>query len=466
MNKLLTVVELCTTKVAVAVGENTDFGVKVISHCTVPVRKWIRHGEVENTRNVVEALRTAVSKAESEVGYEIHDVVLCLWGQSIRTVEIKVSRERKRTDDFISEQELKVLNDEALKYKVGGDEKILKAIPQSYDLDARIGVAPRDAVGMRGSRIDAYYLLVIGKDQSVRDKQEVLREAGLQVIHTVISPIGSAAAALNANESENGVALLDIGAGTTDVVIVRDNIIREVACIPFAGQSVTDDIKSVACITSEMAELVKTKFGTCVADGVSDTKKLVIQGTAGSASSDIQLLLLAQVIEARMSEIFEAARYIIDKAGYADKTPAGIVLTGGTCYMENIRELAKAIFEKNVRLANAGGSITDSSEESCFDTYATSIVGALMVAFDEIDPARLPQRIPLREDGPATDIFGTEIKEDKKPDEPKPAGGRFRFPGKDKGQKGDKPKEKKEKSGTSFSDMFGGLFDGQYNNNA
>ena len=464
MNKFLTVVELCTTKVSVAVGENTDFGVKIIAHCTVPVRKMIRHGDVENTKKVVEALRTAVSMAQEEVGFVIHDVVLCLWGYYIRTCQIKVSRDRKRPEEFISDQELKVLSDEALKFKVGADERVLKAIPQGYDIDARIGVAANEAEGMRGTRIDAYYLLVIGKEQSVRDKYAVLRDANLNVIHTVISPLGSAAAALNENESENGVALLDIGGGTTDLVIVRDGTVRECACIPFAGQSITDDIKSVACITAEMAELVKIKYGTCVSDGVNDTKKLVIQGTGGSASTDVPLLLLAQVIEARMSEIFEAARYIIEQSGYGEKIPAGIVLTGGTCYMENIRELAKAIFERNVRLANAGGHITESSEESIFDTYSTSIAGAMMVAFDEIEASRMPQHVPLPDDGPAKNIFGEEVTSEteqaRQPQQPQQSGGLFGIR-KNKGPKPDKPKEK-----GSFSDVLGGLFDGQYNNNA
>lgn len=463
MNKFLTVVELCTTKVAVAVGENTDYGVKIIAHCTVPVRKMIRHGDVENTKKVVEALKTAVSMAQEEVGFVIHDVVLCLWGQSIRTCQIKVSKDRKRPEEFISDQELRILNEEALKYKVAADEKVLKAIPQGYDIDARIGVAAGEAEGMRGTRIDAYYLLVIGKDQSVRDKYEVLREANLNIIHTVVSPIGSATAALNENESENGVALLDIGAGTTDLVIVRDSTVREIACIPFAGQSITDDIKSVACITAEMAELVKIKFGTCVADGVNDTKKLVIQGTGGSASTDVPLLLLAQVIEARMSEIFEAVRYKIEESGYAEKIPAGIVLTGGTCYMENIRELAKAIFERNVRLANAGGNITDSSEESIFDTYATSIAGAMMVAFNEVDATRLSARVPLPDNGPATNIFGEEVKPEaeqpRQTQQPQQQGGRGLF------RKNPKPTEKNQKK-ASFSDVFGDLFDGHLNNNA
>ena len=463
MNKFLTVVELCTTKVAVAVGENTDFGVKVIAHCTVPVRKMIRHGDVENTKKVVEALRTAVAMAQEEVGFVIHDVVLCLWGHYIRTCQITVSRDRKRPDEFISSQELKVLNDEALKYKVESDEKVLKAIPQGYDIDARIGIAAGEAEGMRGTKIDAYYLLVIGKENSVRDKFEVLKEANLNVIHTVVSPIGSAAAALNENESENGVALLDIGAGTTDLVIVRDSTVRACACIPFAGQSVTDDIKSVACITAEMAELIKIKFGTCVSDGVNDTKKLVIQGTGGSASTDVPLLLLAQVIEARMSEIFEAARYIIEQSGFAEKIPAGIVLTGGTCYMENIRELAKAIFERNVRLANAGGNITDSSEESIFDTYATSIAGAMKVAFDEVDASRLSQRVPLPDNGPATNIFGEEVKPDNDAaKQPQQSGGGLFGRRKDKGPKPEKPQKEK----ASLPDILGNLFDGQYNNNA
>ena len=130
--------------------------------------------------------------------------------------------------------------------------------------------------------------------------------------------------------------------------------------------------------------------------------------------------------------------------------------------MENIRELAKAIFERNVRLANAGGNITDASEESIFDTYATSIAGAMIVAFDEIDTSRIAAHVPLPDDRPATDIFGGELKpETEQPKQPQQQGRRGIFNKNPKPQNTEKPEKK-----ASFSDVLGGLFDGQFNNNA
>ena len=462
MNSYLTVVELSSTKVTVVVGQNTDFEAKIVAHCIVPIRKGIRRGDVENQKKVVDALNIAIEKAESEVSCCIREITLCLWGQNIRNEKVKVSRERKRPDDSISSEEIKSLNNESLKFKVNSDERIMKSIPQSYDIDDRIGIAPDELEGMKGSKIDAYYEVIIGKESSIRNKYEVIKAAGLSVLHTIISPIGSAMATLKQNESENGVVLLDIGAGTTDIVIVKDHIVRFVACIPFAGQSVTDDIKTVACITAEMAELVKTKYGKCIADGVNDTMKLVIQGAGGIGNTDVELLKLVQVIEARMTEIFEAVKYVIEQSGFWNKIPAGFVITGGTCYMEYIRDLAKAVLEKNVRLGNASGNISDNSAESSFDANSSSAVGSLICGLNEIDVLYTTQQVPTVDLGSSqsTNIFGEELPKTEEAPVKSNSGSRL-FGGKKESKQN---KEKQNKS--SISNVFGSLFDGQLNNNA
>ncbi|MBP5210635.1 MAG: cell division protein FtsA [Bacteroidales bacterium] len=383
MNDIITAVELATSKVSVAVGQKTGDKVTVIAHCTTPMPKGIRHGEVENNHKVIEALRETVKMAEDILEEPIADVTLCLSSQFLRSEDCSVKKERRDPGRYITGAEFKSWQKEVLNTPVAEDEAIFEAIPQSFDIDDMIGISPAEILGMSGRRVQGFYKLIIGKKSSMQNKLDVAQRCGLNVVSTTLSSIGSASAVLNKTELENGVALLDIGAGTTDVVIVKDNIIREVGVIPFGGQSVTEDIKNVACITAEAAELIKIKYGTCIEDGINENKKLILKGSAGADNTEIHLTLLASVIYARMCEIFEAALYIIERAGYAGKIPAGIVVTGGTCYMENIKDLGRAITGYNIRLANALGNISDSSERTAFDTYSSSIVGSVIRSLDE-----------------------------------------------------------------------------------
>jgi cell division protein FtsA len=187
---------------------------------------------------------------------------------------------------------------------------------------------------------------------------------------------------LNPTESENGAALVDIGASTTSVSIVKDNIVRDIGIIPFGGNNITNDIKNICCITFETAEKVKINFSRCVSEGSSDTKKIIIKGIGGSDNVEIPLSKLAKIIEARTSELFDAILYIIERCGYLDKIPAGIVITGGGAYSEHISQLARALCGVPIRIGNCMGTIDDKSPESCYDTYASSIVGALIQSYE------------------------------------------------------------------------------------
>ena len=391
MNDFLVAVELCTSKVAMAVAEKASSGVKVIHHKTVPVNKGMSRGDVQNTQLIVEALARCKREIEAEFGETISEVVLCAGSQGLRTVDYTLKAKRSG-DALISHDEIERWRAAAFNADMMAGEMVLDAIPQSYDIDDSIGNPPDVVEGMPGKYVEAKYRLILGKIAADRNKRDVVEKCGMTVVRTVLSPVGSAVAALNENEMENGVALLDIGAGTTDVVIVKDRIIRAVGVIPFAGKTITSDIRFHTCLTTDVAEIIKMKYGTCIDEGLSENKKLVIQGVAQGETKDVPLDFLEQIVEARVSEILEAAYYIIEKSGYIGKIPTGLVITGGTAYLEHIKELARAITGMRVRLANAQNNISNSSQQSCFDTTACSIVGALIDSFDhesEMDSGRV-----------------------------------------------------------------------------
>lgn len=406
MNDYLVAVELCTSKVAMAIAETTASGIKVIHHKVVPVSKGMSRGDVQNSQRIIEALGRCKREIESEFGESVEEVILCAGSQGLRTVDFTLKAKRSG-GDYINADEIERWRTAALNAETVAGEMVLDAIPQSYDIDDSMGNPPDAVEGMPGRYVEAKYRLILGKVAADRNKRDVVEKCGMKVVRTVLSPIGSAIATLNENEWENGAALLDIGAGTTDVVVVKDRIVRAVGVIPFAGNTITSDIRFHTCLTTDIAEIIKMKYGTCLDEGLSENKKLVIQGVGQGETKDVPLDFLEQIVEARASEILEAAYYIIEKSGYLNKIPTGLVITGGTAYLEHIKELARAITGMRVRLANAQGNISESSKISCFDTNSSSIVGALIDSFNhesEIDGWRVGSTIkaaPVKEN----DIF-------------------------------------------------------------
>ena len=467
MKEYLTIVELSTTKVAVAVGEKESSGIKVVCHKTTPLPKGIVRGDVVNAQKVIEALKETVAKAEEEISNPIQKIVLCQSSQFIRCEDYSIRQERSIADSFITSEEIAKITKKAEEHEVSHDEKIFAAIPQSYNVDDEIGISPADVEGMRGKKIEAFFKLVIGKKTSYDFKMEIASKCNLEVIHTVLSPIGCAIATVGENEAENGVALLDIGAGTTDVVIVKDNIIRYVGVIPFGGKSISDDIKNVTNVTSQHAEYIKTRYGRAMEEGTPENKKLMIPGTGGSPETNIQLNKLSAIIEARLTEIFEAVEYTIEQSGFANKI-TGIVITGGTAYIDEIKVLAKAVTGYGCRLANAQGKIHDKSAESCFDTYSASIIGCLCDSFEK-GIEKIANMAPNKE------LFGKDHFTEKEPDvEAGSDNKNTDKKGQDNKTKNNstrrsffgrpKNKDDNKEKGKTMSDLFGDFFND--NNNA
>lgn len=382
MNSYLAAIDFGSTKIVTIVGEKTDSGVRIVFYRDAPLPAGIsiENGEIINDMTVIETLRPTIEAAEREIGEDIDEAIVSISGKLIESKSITNTFCRANPQEHISEEDLKIISNKVLSAENDADNMVYDIIPQEYNVDDHIGFL--QIVGMKGTSVETLFKLFKGKKSLITTREAVLNNFGIKIKGAVLSPIASARATLNDLEMENGVALVDIGGGSTDIAIIRENTVREVAIIPFGGESITTDIKQVAAITYNWAELVKIRHGFCVEEDTPENKKLILKSDIGDVEGEVEVRTLSQIIEARMSEIFEAVRYVIQQSGYSNKIPSGVVLTGGGCYMESIIDLAKVILQCKVRLAAPRASITSDSDDNSFDAYSSTAVGLILEGFD------------------------------------------------------------------------------------
>jgi cell division protein FtsA len=250
-------------------------------------------------------------------------------------------------------------------------EEIIDVIPQEYFVDGEIGTTPK---GMLGSKLEANFHVIIGQTAAAMNIKKCIERAGLEMNHMILEPIASAEAVLDEEEMEAGVALVDIGGGTTDIAIFHESKIYHSAVIPLGGNIITEDISKGCAIIRRYAEDVKVKFGSAVANENRDDELVSIPGIRGRASKEISFKNLASIIQARMEEIFEMVNYEIQKVNSQHTLIAGIVLTGGGSLMKHIQQLASFKTGLDVRIGYPNEHLTeDTPKEMASPMYATGI---------------------------------------------------------------------------------------------
>lgn len=379
MGNLITAIDFGSSKIAVAVGERTSSGIRIVSYNEAPVQ-GIRGGEIRNDLRVIETLKSLIRKAEDECGEPLDSAVTGISGSFIKSKEITAKSARRDYDKYITAEEIRKLSGEQFSKGIGQDETIFEVIPQRFNVDDQIGLRLDEVIGMRGSSIEGFFKVFYGKESLFSRRKKILAECGIAVKKAVLSPVASASAVLTTQEMENGVALVDIGKGLTEIAIIKDNIVRDLAVIPFGGDAVTNDIKQVTNLTYDWSELVKKGYGSCLEEYAPENKLLVLRGEDNVEEGTVELSLLSRIVEARMSEIFDAVAYTVAQSGYAGKLPSGVVITGGCCYMEHLLPLAKVLLGGKVRLAAPRSSITADSAISAMDANASTAVGLVIEA--------------------------------------------------------------------------------------
>lgn len=338
-SKTVVALDIGTTKICVMVGRRNDYGSIEILGVGKVASEGVRRGVVANIDKTVRSIEEAVIQAEKSAGVEIMDVYVGIAGQHIKSLQHQGILTLADADKEITKSDLKTLLDDMYRLALPPGDKILHILPQEYTVDDEEGIL--DPVGMCGHRLIGNFHVVTGQLSAHKNIERCVEKAGLKVDDFVLEPIASAAAVLSEAEREAGVALVDIGGGTTDITIFQEGIIRHTAVVPFGGDVITGDIKEGCTVMHEQAEKLKRKFGSALADSMADNRIITIPGFNGRDHKEISERNLAMIIQARMEEIFELVKMEIKKSGYERKLIGGIVLTGGGALLCKIEQLAE-----------------------------------------------------------------------------------------------------------------------------
>ncbi len=364
--------DIGTTKIACIVGRKDEYGKIEIMGYGKAESLGVKRGVVANIENTVKSIRKAVEKAEEQSEVEIHRVHVGIAGQHIRSLQHRGNIIRENPELPITLQEIEKLVKDMHKLNMKPGEEIIDVIPQDFIIDGEEGIT--EPKGMLGSTLEANFHIIIGQTAAARNIYTCIKRAGLEVDGLILEPIASAQAVLSDEEKEAGVALVDIGGGTTDIAIFQDHIIRHTAVIPFGGEIITEDVREGCSIIRRYAEQLKVKYGSALVDRNSENEVVAIPGLRGRPPKEITLKNLAGIIQARLEEIIEQVDYEIKSTGYKKKLIGGIVLTGGGSQLKHIEQLTQYITGMDTRIGYPNEHLsTNNDEEIAAPIFATGV---------------------------------------------------------------------------------------------
>ena len=373
--------DIGTTKIVAMIGRKNEYGKLEILGVGKSKSLGVHRGVVNNITQTIESIQIAIKEAEDNSGYMIKDVVVGIAGQHIRSIQYSDYISRSNPEDVISGSDIEQLIGQVHKLAMLPGEEIIHVLPQEFKIDGQFEI--KEPIGMYGGRLESSFHVVVGHAASIRNVGRCIQSAGIELSGLTLEPLASSEAVLSQEEKEAGVALIDIGGGTTDLAIFKDGIIRHTAVIPFGGNVITDDIKEGCSIIEKQAELLKVKFGSAWPGENKENEIVSIPGLRGREPKEISLKNLSKIINARVVEIIEQVFDEIKSYGHDDpkkKLIAGIVLTGGGAQLKHIKQLVEYITGMDTRIGFPNEHLAgNSSEEMSSPLYATA-VGLMMAS--------------------------------------------------------------------------------------
>ncbi len=371
-SEIIVGLDIGTTKIACIVGRRNEFGKIEILGYGKTESIGVKRGVVANIENTVQSIKIAVAQAEQKSGVDIKYVNVGIAGQHIRSHQHRGNIIREDPDKEISAAEIDRLTQNMYKLSMAPGEEIIDVIAQEYIIDNEGGI--RQPAGMLGNTLEANFHIIIGQTAAAKNVLKCIKKAELEMVDLILEPIASAEAVLSDEEKEAGVALVDIGGGTTDIAIFQDNIIRHTAVIPFGGDVITEDVKEGCTIIKKHAEELKVKFGSALASENREDEVVAIPGLRGRPPKEITLKNLASIIQARMEEIIEQMYFEIKNSGFEKKLIAGTVLTGGGAQLKHIDQLAEFSTGMDTRIGYPNEHLAnDVPDDMASPMYATGI---------------------------------------------------------------------------------------------
>jgi cell division protein FtsA len=370
-NSIVVGLDIGTSKVCAVVGEMTDRGVEVIGVGSHP-SQGLRKGVVVNIESTVTSIKKAIAEAELMAGCEIHTVFTGLSGNHIKGFNSHGIVAVKNKE--VCQRDLVRVIDAAKAVAIPTDREVLQILPQDYIIDDQDGI--KEPLGMSGVRLEAKVHIVTSAVTSAQNIVKCCNRASLNVGEIVLTPLASAEAVLSGEERELGVALVDIGGGTTDVAVFYDGTVRHTAVLGLGGNHLTNDIAAGLRTPTAEAERIKQRYGLARASMVSGDERVEVPSVAGKTAGTVSRQILCEIIEPRLEEIFQLVQREIAKSGYESALASGVVMTGGSMLLPGAVEMAEQLLGMPVRLgvpAHFAGLVDVVSNP----VYATSVGLAL-----------------------------------------------------------------------------------------
>ncbi len=386
--------DIGTTKIVAMIGRRNEYGKIELLGTGKAKSLGVHRGVVNNITQTIQSIQMAVDEAIAVSGIKISEAVVGIAGQHIRSLQHSDYITRPNAEEVIDDADLEKLEKQVYKLVMLPGEEIIHVLPQEFKVDGQAEIT--EPVGMYGGRLEANFHVVVGQVSSIRNIGRCIKSAGLDLAGITLEPLASAEAVLSTEEKEAGVALIDIGGGTTDLAIFKNGIIRHTAVVPFGGNVITEDIKEGCSIIEKQAELLKTKFGSAWPGENKENEIVSIPGLRGRDPKEITLKNLSKIIHARVVEIVEQVFLEIKNYGHEEskkKLIAGIVLTGGGAQLKHIKQLVEYITGMDTRIGYPNENLAGESDESLSSPQYATAVGLLMNGLNKIEKAKIYQQI-------------------------------------------------------------------------
>ncbi len=380
--------DIGTTKIAVIAGRKNEFGKLEILGFGRANSNGVKHGQVLNIDETIKAIKTALDDClASNPSLNVHEVYVGVAGHHIKSLQTRGDIVRQRTEDEITQSEIdQLVNDQYKTYIPAGDQ-IIDVIPQEFTVDNFQNIP--NPIGYGGVKVGANFHIITGDKNAIRNINRSVEKAGLRTKDLVLQPLASSSAVMGQEDLEAGVAIVDVGGGTTDLAVFYEGILKHTAVIPFAGENITNDIKTGLGVLKTQAEQMKVQFGSALANEAKANAYITIPGLRGMPAKEISVKNLSNIIQARMSEIMDFVTYHLKQVGLDNKAlNGGVVLTGGGSQLKHIIQLTEYVTGLPARIGFpnehlAAGHI----EELAKPTYSTCI-GLILKGYDDYEHNR------------------------------------------------------------------------------
>lgn len=409
--------DIGTTKIAAIAGRKNELGKLEILGFGRANSNGVSHGQVLNIDHTIKAIQQALMNCyESNPDLEIKEVYVGVAGHHIKSLQTRGDIVRQDSEIEIRREEIEQLIDNQRKTFIPAGDQIIEVIPQDFHVDNFQNI--KDPVGYNGVKVGANFHIITGDRNAIRNINRAIERSHLRTKDLVLQPLASAAAVMSEIDMEAGVAILDIGGGTSDLAIFYDGILKHTAVIPFGGENITNDIRLGLGVLKGQAEAMKVQFGSALANEAQDNAYITIPGIKGMPAKEISVKNLANIIQARMSEILDFVTYHLKQIGLERMLNGGIILTGGGSQLKHLMQLTEYTTGLNARIGYPNEHLAPNHIDELKKPMYSTCIGLILKGYSDYENRKkefdtsftrveMPQA--LKKDDAATAIKEPEI---------------------------------------------------------